>query len=472
MSNVSTIHPQYAAVLDTWTDTRSASSGQAVIKRARERYLPDFVPSDEERYAKYLQRAYFMGITGRTKQSMIGMIFRKPPVSTLPPQIEALREDIDGSGQSLEQLAKEAAGNLLDTGRHCFLVDYPRAEPGLSREDESRLALRPTIASYPAESLINWRFEGVKGKQTLTLAVLREVVEKDENDEFSHDYEITYRVLRLTDGVYTQQVYDEAGQPYEEPYIPRQAGGAPFDHIPLHIAGSENNLPDVDLPPLFEIAALNIAHYQITADHRENLFVHGQLTLGITSDMSWEEFQTANPDGVQVGARRGHYLGPNGGFQTATAPESGSLRVALQDLEMQMVALGARLVQRGGQAETAEAARINASAEASVLDVVTNNLSEAMEAALEDFALFVGAPAANVEYRLNTEFWESGLQPQALAAVIQARQQGLIAPSDALHMIRSGTITLRDDRTDEDIQQDVASSLLDEFETGQAEPAQ
>ena len=41
--------------------------------------------------------------------------------------------------------------------------------------------------------------------------------------------------------------------------------------------------------------------------------------------------------------------------------------------------LGARLVQRGGQAETAEAARINASAEASTLDTLVGNLSEALE---------------------------------------------------------------------------------------------
>jgi len=462
MSNVSNTHPEYAAAIPTWRLTRDAAAGQVAVKAGGELYLPGFVPKNEDRYKQYMLRAFYMNVTGRTKNSMVGMIFRKPPQYKLPSQIEALLENIDGAGQSLEQLAKEAANNILESGRHIFLVDYPQAEEGMSREDEARLDLRPTIASYPAESLINWRFEGVRGKQMLTLAVLAESVEKPDSDEFSHDYETKYRVLRLRDGVYTQQMYGDNGEPETEEYSPRMAGGAPFDHIPLHIAGAEDNRPSVDMPPLYDVAIVNIAHYQTTADHRENLFIHGQLTLGITSDLSWEAFKEANPNGVMVGAPTGHYLGQTGAFHSVTAPESSSLRGALTDLEAQMVALGARLVQNGGQAETAEAARINASAEASVLDVMTNNLSEALEAALEDVALFLGVDPGAVEYRLNTDFWETGLDPAALSAVIQARQQGIIGPLDALHMIRTGRVQLREDRTDEQIQEDVAGSLLDD----------
>lgn len=460
--SVNTLHPEYTAARDVWITTRSAAAGQEAVKKRGKMFLPGFVPDDEDRYQQYIKRAYFMGVTGRTKNSLIGMIFRKAPTYSLPSRLEQIIENIDGAGQSLEQVSKEAAGNLMESGRHVFLVDYPQAEQGIDSETEARLGLQPTIASYPAESLINWRFEGVNGRQQLTLAVLAEEIEVDEWDEFTHDTETRYRVLRLTDGVYTQQVYDDNHMPIDEPYAPLMAGGQTFDHIPLHIAGAENNKPDVDIPPLYDLAIVNIAHYQTTADHRENLFIHGQLTLGITSDMGWEQFKEANPSGVQVGARKGHFLGSTGSFHTATAPESSSLRVALQDLEQQMVMIGARLVQRGGQAETAEAARINASGEASTLDTVTNNLSEALEAALEDVARFLGVEPDGIEYKLNTDFWETGLDAQQLSAVIQARQTGVIAPIDALHMIRTGTIQLNDERTDEQIQSDVAGSLLDD----------
>lgn len=460
--SVNTQHPQYANFRDVWLTTRAASAGEKAVKDRGKTFLPGFVPKDDERYAQYKKRAYFMGVTGRTKASLVGMIFRKPAEVELPPRIQSMADNIDGAGQSIEQLAKEAAGDLLETGRHVFLVDYPQTDADIDAETEARMGLRPTIASYPAEALINWRYEGVNGRQQLTLAVLQEEVDVNEWDEFTHDTETRYRVLRLRDGVYTQQLYDDNEQPMGEEYAPTMAGGGTFNYIPLHIAGAENNKPDIDMPPLYDLAIVNIAHYQTTADHRENLFIHGQLTLGITSDMGWDQFQAANPGGVKVGARSGHFLGSNGGLHSVTAPESSSLRVALQDLEQQMVMIGARLVQRGGQAETAEAARINASAEASTLDTVTSNLSDALQAALVDVARFAGEPDEQIVYRLNTEFWEFGLSAQQLSAVIQARQTGVIAPVDALTMIRKGSLTLSDDRTNEDIQEDVAGALLDQ----------
>jgi hypothetical protein len=129
--------------------------------------------------------------------------------------------------------------------------------------------------------------------------------------------------------------------------------------------------------------------------------------------------------------------------------------------ELQMVALGAQMITRGGQAETAEAARIDASAEASVLEVVVGNASEMIEAALEDFALFLGLPAENIKYSLSKDFWETGLDAQSLQAVIQARQLGSIGSKDVLYMIRQGSIKLNPERTDDDILSDASSELLD-----------
>lgn len=490
--SVNTQHPEYQLAREIWITTRAACEGNEAIKRGHagwftfgllsktnpalnqptqsnttytegaKRFLPGFIPDDKERYAQYIQRAYFMGVTGRTRDSLVGMIFRKPPEYTLPTRMEDMLENIDGAGQSLEQISKEAASNLLEVGRHILLVDYPSIDQNIDAETERRLGLQPTIASYPAESLINWRLEGVNGRQRLTLAVLAEYVQKEESDEFAHDTDIAYRVLRLRDGVYTQQMYNEKGNPTSDEVTPLMAGGAPFDHIPLHIVGAENNKPDIDMPPLYDLAIVNIAHYQTTADHRENLFIHGQLTLGITSDMGFEEFTAANPNGIKVGARVGHYLGQSGGFHTATAPESSILSAELEKLEDKMVMLGARLIQRGGQGETAEAARINASAEASTLDMLVNNLSEAIEAALEDVARFVGIDPVGIEYRLNTDFWESSLDAQTLTAIVQAGATGVIAKQDQLHMIRRGKIEIEEGRTNEQIQQDVASNLLDD----------
>lgn len=464
--SVSTLHPDYQLSLPTVTLVRDAVAGDPAIKKRRELYLPaDFAKDPQtneytDHYLGYLSRAYFLGVTGRTKESLVGMVFRKPPTYELPPALEELLEDIDGAGQSLEQIGKNLVGELLEAGKHILLVDYPTAPDNADRETESRMGLRPTIAPYQLESLINWRFEGVNGRQKLTLAVLAEEVETDDN-EFSHDTDTVFRVLRLTEDGYTQQVYDDAGRPKDEPYTPRMAGGEAFDHIPLHIAGAKTNLPGIDMPPLYDIARTNIGHYQTTGNVMESGYVGTQplihVDVGQTDLSEWKEH---NPGPVTLGNRNG--LVTKGGKLEIVQAESTDYNMnVMERLESQMVMLGARLVQSGGQPETAEAVRVTAAAEASVLEVVVGNGSEAIEAALEDVARFMGIDPDTVSYSLSSNFWESTLDANQLQAVIQARQFGIIGAVDALGMIRQGSIKLNDERTDEEILEDAASGLLD-----------
>jgi hypothetical protein len=178
--------------------------------------------------------------------------------------------------------------------------------------------------------------------------------------------------------VYTHQVYDDGGQPKTEERIVRMAGGQSFDHIPLHIPGANNNRPDIDHAPLYDLAVVNIAHYRNNADLEEAGFITGQPTLHLdTGDTSPEEFAQQNPNGVQLGSRQG--IVTQGGNVELVQPEERSLLTNLKkEKEQEMIGIGARIVQRGAANETAEAARINASADASALDQVVNNLSDAL----------------------------------------------------------------------------------------------
>ncbi len=459
--SVKTKHPQYTEFAPIVKLTRDAVKGNPAIKAAGTTYLPaDFSDSDEDRYNVYKERAYFMGVTGQTQDASIGMVFRKPAIIGLSSPLQALSQNIDGSGQSLDQIARYGVKEVEEAGRIGFLADYPTSEEGITKAEETALGLRPYMSTYAFESIINWKTEVVGGKDTLTMVVLKESIQDPSNtDEFDHEVDDRYRVLRLVQGVYTQQIYNDAGVAINEQWIPKQSG-KPINYIPFYFAGAANNLPSCDMPMLYDIAVVNIAHYQTTADHRENLFVHGQLTMGISTDLSHAEFEAANSNGVTVGAREGIFLGESGSLQSITAPESGALRVALLDLLDEMRDLGAKKVQAGGQAETAEAARINASAQTSTLSTVAMNVSEAMTKCLIDMSLFMGAND-DVSYTLNQDFWEASLDPQLISAVTNLKLNGTIATTDVLYMIRQGRIGVDPDRTDEQIAIDVANELID-----------
>jgi len=480
---VNTTHPDYDRSLRMVRWTRDACAGNDAIKGGirdtlvpisgssvsagyrdttnAKRYLPaEFSDSSPARYQRYLDRAYFMGVTGRTRDALTGMIFRKPPVYEAPDQIQALFENIDGSGQSLDQIAKTAAADMMETGRYYFLVDFPQSDPDIDAETEARMGMRPVIAPYPFEALINWRFETVGTRQILVMAVLREIVEEPA-DEFDHTERVRYRVLRLRPGIgYTQQLYSDTGNALDEETVPRMAGGVPFDHIPLHIAGAQSNLPGVETPPLYDLAVVNIAHYRNIADIEESAFTIAQpmlhIDIGETDEALWK---SQNGDEVTLGSRHG--IITKGGKAEIIQPASDSLLTEIKkDKESEMVMLGARLIQRGGSNETAEASRINASAEASTLDSLVSNLSEAIEAALEDVGLFMGVDPDSIEYALNREFWEPGIDPQTVMAIIQLGKSSVVGPADQLHMIRKGKIELIEGKTDEEILAGVANNLI------------
>lgn len=453
---VTTQHREYTAHLDQWTRNRDASKGQKAVKHAGHKYLPGFQPEDKERYESYKKRARFLNVTGRTKAALVGAVFRREPEVELPTIIEYLKEDADGSGESLTQVSKKIVDDTLQTGRYGLLVDYPSAPEGLTEEQVAAMDLRARIACYRAESIINWRTITIAGRQMLSMVVLEESAEKiKDNDPFEVSTEKQYRVLWLENGQYRQDIYDRHGELLAEPTYPRDRDGNPWNEIPFVFIGADANQPTPSDAPLSDLADANISWYQVSADHMENLHMHGQVTLGISSPLSYAQFKEANPNGIMVGALAGHFLGEGGGFTTATAPESSSLSKALEDIKADMINIGARLVQpRTGQ-KTAEEARIDAASEMSVLETLVGNVSEGIEKAVEFVARFMGADDAAAEFSLNREFWDYTPDAQILATIMGLEDRGHMAATDVRDYLRRVGM-LKPERTDEEIDADVS----------------
>lgn len=455
---ITSTHPRYADQCERWRKNRAACSGQDEVKKLNTVFLPDdnrLDPSAEarDRYSRYLLRATWFPCAGYTKQGLIGMVFRLAPEIELPPSIEYIKENADGAGLSLDQVAKMALAEIIEVGRVGILVDYPDAPAGLSAEAVEQLGLAARLTQYRAESIDNWKIENIGGVMRLTMVKLCELAEV-EKDEYLVDYEKRYRVLRLVDGVYTQTVYDEYEVQIGDVMIPRQANGATWGHIPFHIIGATTNSPEVDEALISGIVDLNTAHYQMSADSAKNLHIHSGGTLVISSSMSNEQWKEANPQGVTVGADQGLFLGDTGTASLLQLDPASAVEAKLRSLEMQMVAVGAHLISDTTQAETAEAARIDASGKASSLSTAVGNVSEGLEAALEDVALFMGADPAPVRYALNQQFYPDNVDAQTIMAMIQLLDRQVVAVQDVRGKLRGGGL-IAQNRTDADIEAEV-----------------
>lgn len=442
---VSTKHPDYELYRPVWDKTRDAVRGSVQIKDKKHVYLP--VPDPETlderlgentlRYRQYIRRAVFANYTGRTKNALVGAAFRKAPTYELPEGIEYLINDATGDGLGIEQLAKDELSNLLETGRTLLLVDFPEAEAGMSAEDIQRLAIRASIIPYACEQVVNWRTDTVGGRKLVTMIVLAENYKTSE-DEFGHDSEVQYRVLRLREDGYTQQLYREE-MPFSDEIYPRKADGSTWDVIPAIFVGSKNNDSTVDDAPLADIADVNIAHYRNSADYEESCFITGQPTLFITHSLNMEEFMDYNPEGIKLGARAGHVLGETGSA-TLLQPNANNLVLeAMRAKESQMVAIGARIITDRGNNETAEGARIRFASENSVLGDIVGNLSAALEQAVIWCGEFMGS-GDEVQFAINREFYDKSVDPQLIMSMVTLMDRQIISDQDIFDRLKSAGI--------------------------------
>lgn len=456
---VSNKHPQYEMYSPVWAKTRDAVRGSVAVKDKRHQYLPvpdaehndDRLGSQTMRYRQYLKRALFANFTGRTKNALVGAAFRKEPVYELPEGLEYLIDDATGDGLGIEQLAKDELSNLLETGRSMLLVDYPQADDNMSLEDLQLLNLRASIVPYTAEQVINWKTEVVSGRKLLTMVVLAEDYSVDE-DEFGHDKEVQYRVLRLRDDGYTQQIYREE-KPYTQESYPKRADGSSWDVIPAIFVGSKNNDSTIDDAPLSDIADVNIAHYRNSADYEESCFITGQPTLFITHSLNMEEWFEYNPEGIKLGSRAGHVLGESGNA-TLLQPNANNLVMqAMQAKEQQMVAIGARIITDRSANETAEGARIRFASENSVLGDIVGNLNAAITQCVIWCAEFMGT-SDEVSFEINREFYDKTVDPQTIMSMVTLMDRQIISDKDIFDRIKSAGL-IAGDRSLEDVREEM-----------------
>jgi len=444
---VNSTHPQYAHHSERWERVRS------VIDSEVQKFIKTIDVNDSARDKQYRDDAILTNFTLRTRNALVGSVFRLPATVDLPRELEYLVPDATGDMLTLEQLAQTITSDVIEVGRAGFLVDYPTAVEGLTEAEVEELALSARIKPYKAETIINWSVKQIGSIAKVDMIVLLEASQELGEDGFTWEAAVQYRVLRLVEGVYTQIVMNDEDEIISA-VQPRRNDGTTFDTIPFVFIGSENNDPQVDSAPLYDMSNINIGHYKNSADYEESVHITGQPTLFMSSAFSADDFAEANPNGVKIGARRGHNVGEGGSAMLLQAAPNQLADEAMKRKEQQAVMTGARLIMPQSGVETAEAAMLRASSESSVLNIIVNNVEAGLVKALEISTQFMGGNPEEIEYKLNREFFDNRMDPQELMAQIQTLDRQIISTKDLrANMRRAGLIAA--DRTDEDIDEDL-----------------
>lgn len=456
MADVKFVHPEYTKTQPYWGLTIDAASDYGVEASADKYIAAGEAKKAAKNFPEFKQRAIYLGITGRTRSTLMGASGNKPAKfeSELPTQLQYFKDDFDGQGIGIDQFAGRLIFDILTTGRRGSIVEYPVVENGISKEMEDALGVHPYSRAYSAMSVINWE-ESIEGVE---MVVVKEQEYKAVNgSRFKRELIDTYKSFTLVDGKYTVENWDESGEPVGLPIEPKIMGGTQ-SNVPFFFTGSEDNKACIDSIPLYSIAKVNIGHWRNSASYEENLYNYASATLVVMSSMQDEDFKNSNPGGLIVGAGNGVKLEQGDKAELLQVEAATGVSEAMKQKLADAVAIGASMITQSGVNETAEAARIAASGEKSVLLTIIDNCEDTINAMIEQHSKYYGI-SNPPKYIMNRQLFDTTLSAQDLMALNVLYDAGHLAQSDVRSKLKDGAI-LDADRSDKDIDSENANNTI------------
>ena len=440
---VNTTHPQYTEHLTQWVRCRAVIAGGDAVRAGGVAYLPALDGQDAGQYKAYQNRAGFFSATARTLDGLTGMIFRKDAEFTAPEPIDAYLDDVTLSGISFASFAERFVDELLQVGRVGALVDYPQVDNAPQNLAE-QLAnnIRPYLAIYPTESIVNWKTRSINNKQALSLMVLKEAIAEQGNDEFEHNTKTQYRVLDIDlDGFYRVRLFNSDNEFLNEFYP--LINGAKSREIPFVLANVLGEGADITKPPLLDLADANLEHYRMMADYRHGLHFTALPTPVVTGHTLETDEQGKVKDTLSIGSTTAWVFNDpqaSAFFLEFSGAGLGALESAIARQENAMALLGARIIASDKKAtETAQTAEIHRAGEASVLSSIANSASRCLTRILQLMAQWDGARGECL-VKLNTDFIGAYVTPQELTALLGLYQAGAISNETLFYNLKYGEI--------------------------------
>lgn len=434
-TDVDVKHPQYMHRVDDWDAVAVCVAGRHALLAGGTRWLPHpsdapaVTDADGSRYKNYQARAAFVNATGRTLQGLLGIVFAEAVSIELTGQLSVLEKDVDGRNISLLQMARGMLSQNLQRGRGGILVDWD----GSFMDTQAKLG-RALLRFFTAKQIINWRVVGNKTK----LVVIRWEEFDDLEDDFNQYKVIYWLELRIKkDGKAYSRLWRDSsasataggsGGAAITDLLPIMIGGKHADALPFRWLGAMDNDAEPDVPPLADLAHMNIMHFQAEADIAEISHLVGNPTL-VVSGITTQWAKTMFPNGVFLGSTEGLQLPVNADAKIIQAEDRNMPLVLAERRESQMAKLGAKLVERGGGVRTATQAQDEAQTDNSILSLCAANVEDCINQALELAAGYTGGKGTG-KITLPKKYDIALLDSQAITALLAGVQQGTILLED------------------------------------------
>jgi len=326
--------------------------GTAAVRALGETFLPRNTAESVKNYENRLSTAFLTPFFSTNVKKMAGKVFAKAPTLSedMDEKIRLYCDDIDMQGNNLHCFASDALAEVIAYGMGWILVDFPIVSPEQTRTvAEEKLSGARPYWNYLHFSQVPYVKRNSVSKQ-IEEAIVIEFVEVVNGS--SVDVEKRFRVLRPGSWELWRESA-ESKKSNKTAYELIDSGITTIDFValvPLFAGRIGSGFEAV--PPLLDMAYLNIAHYQ-GRSNQQNALTVAQFPILAASGWRPEEPTTNaagvpnNNDPIAIGPRKLlHADDPQAKFyfveHTGAAIEAG--RNYLSDIKDEITIQGLQLL--------------------------------------------------------------------------------------------------------------------------------
>tara|TARA_R100001510_G_scaffold713_1_gene533 strand:- start:13 stop:1455 length:1443 start_codon:yes stop_codon:yes gene_type:complete len=414
-----------------WPLIEDLLEGSYKIKQEHRKYLFPEPRESTESYDSRLNRSAVVPYFQRIEKMLAGMLTRKSVrLDDVSDLVTTQLFDVDLEGNDLNVWLYNTARIAIAFGHVGVLVDAPR--------DAEKA--RPYWVTYKPSDILGWRTEIIDGTRELTqVRLLENVVEPD--GKYGEKTITQIRVLER--GRYELHRRDEKKSEFK---LYEEGETSLKDRIPFSVAYSNRTGFFESRSPLYDIAELNLKHYQMNSDLDNILHISAVPNLVVYGYPNADEITTGPNEALSLPPEsRMEYVAPSSDSYEAIFRRLDDLKEQINTLSLAAV-LGQKLV-----GESAEAKRIDRSQNDSTLMVLAQQMQDLIDNCLQFHSEYLNEPKAGT-CAVNRDFVSARLDPQEITAYLQLFNSGSITHETLLTRLNEGEILGDDFSVEEELE--------------------
>ena len=438
-TTVASPNAAYQRMANFWGLIEDLKEGTYKIRSEHRKYLPQLEREVDDSYDRRLSRSNVVPFMQRIEKMLAGMLVRKPV--RLDGVSDLVREqlfDVSLEGDDLNVWLYTTARTVISYGHCGVLVDAPK--------DGEKV--RPYWVTYEPKNILGWRTEVIDGVRQLTqLRLMEQVVEPDGK----YGEKIVKQIRVLEPGRFEIHRKNKKGE-----YKLHDEGEMSIkDKIPFSVAYSNRVGYYESRSPLYDIAELNLKHYQIQSDLDNILHISSVPLLAVFGYPNSDEITTGPSEALSLPPEsRMEYISPSSDSYESQFRRLEDLKDQINTLSLAAV-LGQKLV-----GETAEAKRIDRSQNDSTMMVVAQQMQDLIDNCLKFHSEYLNEPNAGSSF-VNRDFVTARLEPQEIQSLLALFTAGTISQEKLLTQLSSGEILGDDFDVEEEVEATQAGGLIE-----------